>query len=178
MKPIQAIEADQTSLLLNVQPVIPVALTLRWNLISRTIVPFLDAPAPAGERFRGLGDIQEQLFFTPARPKGLIWGLGPFFSFPTATAEAISTSPLLTADWDAPSGNQWTVPFGLGITKTTVFARQPTSIGAQYDANLVRPDSAPASQLRATISLLFPTHTARAAPAAARTPRSVSNSAR
>lgn len=44
---------------LNVQPVIPIALNHDWNLISRTIVPFVgqdDIPT-AGEGEGGLGDI-------------------------------------------------------------------------------------------------------------------------
>ncbi|HEV7178716.1 MAG TPA: hypothetical protein VGN11_02530, partial [Candidatus Baltobacteraceae bacterium] len=68
---------------LNVQPVIPIMLSPKLNLISRTIMPVLVQPSGAspavcasaagcGSTF-GIGDIQEQLFFAPkTKPGGLI----------------------------------------------------------------------------------------------------------
>jgi hypothetical protein len=69
---------------------------------------------------------------------------------------ALSTGPINTANWDAEEGQQWTVPLGFGITKTTVFNGRPIQLGAQYYYNVTRPDSAAATQLRFVISLLFP----------------------
>ena len=72
---------------LNVQPVIPISLSEDWNLITRTIIPTINQPSPApGVRSAfGLGDINPQFYFSPAKPGGLIWGVGPTFTFPTAT---------------------------------------------------------------------------------------------
>jgi hypothetical protein len=88
---------------LNLQPVIPIKLNSEWNLISRTILPFVnqnDIFPGAGSQF-GLGDVTQSLFFSP-RPIPLggnahfIWGAGPAFLLPTGT------DPLLTADkWGA-----------------------------------------------------------------------------
>ncbi len=39
---------DGTFFLLNVQPVMPFKVTDRWNMIVRTIVPFVSAPGPEG----------------------------------------------------------------------------------------------------------------------------------
>jgi hypothetical protein len=69
---------------------------------------------------------------------------------------ALAFAPLLTANWDAEDGNQWTVPLGFGISRTTVFNRRPMTLGIQYYYNVERPDGAGASQLRFTISLLYP----------------------
>ena len=66
---------------------------------------------------------------------------------------ALATAPLITANWDAPDGQEWTVPLGLGLTKTTVWQGQPMSLGVQYE----HPDAAAANQLRFVVSLLFPT---------------------
>lgn len=82
---------DRTLLNLNFQPVIPFRLTANWNVIARTIVPINSFPGPDGTRSSGIGDIQEQLFITPARPGGIIWGIGPMLSLPTATATAAET---------------------------------------------------------------------------------------
>ena len=76
---------------LNIQPVIPFSVSERWKLIARTILPLDSIPTPDGERHTGTGDIQEQLFFTPAESGSLIWGLGPVFSLPTATAAPVET---------------------------------------------------------------------------------------
>ena len=89
---------------LNTQPVIPFAITDRWNLISRTIVPMVYQAGVLpgmGDQF-GLGDTVQSLFFSPrqAGRNGLIWGVGPAFLLPTATDD------LLGADkWGAgPTG--------------------------------------------------------------------------
>jgi hypothetical protein len=83
--------SDENLFNLNIQPVIPIHLTPRVNMIARTIVPIESFPGPSGTRFSGFGDIQEQLFFTPAMAGKVIWGVGPVFSFPTATAEPAKT---------------------------------------------------------------------------------------
>jgi len=207
---------DRTYFLLNVQPVLPIKVSPKWNLISRTIVPLANYPGPAGTRFGGFGDIQEQLYFTPAKAGGLIWGLGPMFSFPTATSApletgtwamgvggvvikmtgpwvigalaqqywpvaddggdpetnlfvtqpfinynfgkgwALATAPIITANWDGPDDEQWTVPVGIGISRTTVFNKRPITLGMQYYHNAERPSGGPENQVRIVFNLLYP----------------------
>jgi hypothetical protein len=80
--------------LLNVQPVIPFSLNVDWNLISRTIVPFIDQqgslPNGAADA-SGLGDITQSVFFSPKKPtaSGWIWGAGPVFLLPTASKDIL-----------------------------------------------------------------------------------------
>ena len=207
---------DETQSVVNVQPVLPLQIDDDWNLISRTIVPFVSLPGGGSDRITGIGDIQEQLYLTPIKSKGLVWGFGPTFSFPTATNAAISTgqyalgpaivvlkmgkkwvyggvanqlwriggseetpainsffvqpfinynlkrgwvistAPAITANWDAPSGQQWTVPLGVGVSKLTVVGKQPMNIVLQYYANVVRPDAVGSSVIRMQVALLFP----------------------
>src|SRR5579859_4785929 len=76
----------QDSLL--IEPVIPFKLNSDWNLITRTIVPVIEQPtlAPGVGNVSGLGDVQLSLYMSPSKAfRGLIWGLGPSFSFSTAT---------------------------------------------------------------------------------------------
>ena len=75
--------------ILNIQPVYPINLTEDWNLINRLIIPVIDQPDPVNES--GLGDIQYQGFITPAVPKGLIWGVGPVLSIPTASDDLLGS---------------------------------------------------------------------------------------
>lgn len=78
---------------LNVQPVIPVSISDRWNIISRTIIPVIsqdDVFAGAGSQF-GLGDTVQSLFFSPKAltAGGWTWGVGPVLLIPTATDDLL-----------------------------------------------------------------------------------------
>lgn len=102
---------------LNVQPVIPVSLNEKWNLISRTIVPVVhqsDIFPGAGSQ-TGLGDTVQSVFFSPKEPTsgGWIWGAGPVLLLPTGTDD------LLTAD-------QW----GAGPTGVALRQQGPWTYGA------------------------------------------------
>lgn len=81
---------------LKVQPVIPITLNSDWNIISRTILPVIDAesPAPGIDDAFGLGDTNQSFFFSPKNPtaNGWIWGAGPIFLIPTATDDLLGNN--------------------------------------------------------------------------------------
>ena len=81
---------SRTALLLNVQPVLPLPLDKKWLLISRT-VPYTNMPLPDGTRTTGIGDIQEQMYFTPRESGIFVWGVGPILSIPTSTNDLMRT---------------------------------------------------------------------------------------
>ncbi|HEY6414136.1 MAG TPA: hypothetical protein VIX42_10635 [Edaphobacter sp.] len=87
---------DQTFFNLDFQPVIPIHLTHKWTYITRYILPINNIPTGNGVSYSGTGDMQIQTFFTPAHPGKIIWGVGPAFSLPTATAY-----PAKTGTWAA-----------------------------------------------------------------------------
>jgi hypothetical protein len=101
--------------LLNVQPVIPISLNDRWNLISRTIIPFAAQSdvVPGDPQQSGLGDITQSFFFSPKEPVGgWILGAGPVLLLPTATDTSLGNGkwglgPTIVALKQTPSG--WTV---------------------------------------------------------------------
>ena len=73
---------------INVQPVIPISISENWNLISRTIVPFMFQDGFSGDiDDSGYGDIVQSFFFSPKQPTrgGIIWGAGPVFLLPTGS---------------------------------------------------------------------------------------------
>jgi hypothetical protein len=79
---------------LNVQPVIPFSISEDWNLITRTIIPFVTQNNIIGNSSQtGLSDITESLFFSPKKPTsgGWTWGAGPVFLLPTATNNLLGT---------------------------------------------------------------------------------------
>ncbi|WP_321345486.1 transporter [Breoghania sp.] len=85
---------DGDKVTLNIQPVIPITLNDRWNLISRTIVPVVwqdDIAGNSGTQF-GLSDTVQSFFLSPKEPgpNGVIWGLGPVLLLPTGTDDLLS----------------------------------------------------------------------------------------
>ena len=76
----------------NVQPVVPFALSEDWNLITRTILPIVYQENIVGTSSQaGLADTLESLFFSPSKPTkgGWVWGAGPVFLLPTATDDLL-----------------------------------------------------------------------------------------
>ena len=76
----------------NIQPVVPFHATESWNVITRTIIPFVYQPelAPGVGDVFGLSDIQFTAFLSPAKPGEFIWGVGPILQMPSGTDDSIS----------------------------------------------------------------------------------------
>jgi hypothetical protein len=68
----------------------------------------------------------------------------------------ISSAPIITANWKADSGNQWTVPVGGGVGKIFRIGKQPVNAQAQAFYNVERPDNGPDWTLRLQLQFLFP----------------------
>lgn len=68
----------------------------------------------------------------------------------------LSSAPTITADWEADSGNKWTVPFGLSVGRIFTMGNQPINIKIGGFYNVDKPDEASEWTLQAQISLLFP----------------------
>jgi hypothetical protein len=84
---------DDMQYVLNVQPVVPFAISENWNLITRTIIPVVYQPelAPGIGEAWGLGDIQASFFLSPAKPKSIIWGAGPVVVANSASKDITGT---------------------------------------------------------------------------------------
>lgn len=208
--------ADRTQNILNIQPVWPISIAEKWNLITRTIIPVISQPAPGSDRTNGLGDVNFTGFISPSEPGKWIWGVGPALVFPTATDEVLgaekwsigpsvvvltmpgpwvlgsllsntwsvagsddradvnqflwqyfinynypsgfywTSAPIITANWEAASGQQWTVPFGGGFGKLFKIGKRPVNASIQGFYNVEKPDSGGDWTLRIQVQLLFP----------------------
>jgi len=71
--------------------VLPLVLNKDWLFVSRTVVPWLSVPLPGGVRLTGIGDIQEQMYFTQRKASAFVWGAGPILSIPSATLDIART---------------------------------------------------------------------------------------
>jgi len=68
----------------------------------------------------------------------------------------VNSAPSLTANWKAPKGQKYLVPFGLGGGKLAFFGKLPvnTQVAAFYNA--VKPDIGPDWQFRVQLQVLLP----------------------
>lgn len=216
---------DDLQFLLNVQPVLPMSVSEKWNLIGRFILPVLSQPplVPGAPASFGTGDIVFSAFLSPKHSK-LIWGVGPVFGMPTTTNPYLGSGkwsigptavvlkqhreivfgalvnqlwsfastgdterqsvnqmylqPFLayvtktgvsytlssetTANWEADSGEQWTVPLIFQVSKVTKLGPFPFSMGIAAGYFLEAPEIGPKWKLRMNFVLLLP----RTSPAA------------
>lgn len=84
--------------------------------------------------------------------------LQPFINYniPHHPGLYLSFSPIITANWQASSGNKWTVPVGLGVGQIMRWGKQPVNLQAAAYYNAERPDFAPNWNIRLQLQFLFP----------------------
>jgi len=218
---------NATANALDIEPVLPFTFG-DWNIISRTIAPLIYLPSLAtgpheitddslfSSSHFGLGDINQAFYLSPANPGELIWGVGPSFNLPTATATPLGSAkfsmgptavalvtpkpwvagvlarqlwsvagpsdrpnvnqfllqpfvnynmedgwylvsaPIITANWEATSGNRWVFPIGGGFGKLFKIGEQPVSASLQAFDYVASPSGGPRWAVRAYLQFLFP----------------------
>ncbi|MCP5518694.1 MAG: neuromedin U [Verrucomicrobiales bacterium] len=80
----------------------------------------------------------------------------PFINYNLPHGWYLNTAPIITADWENRSGDEWLVPVGGGVGKIHRLGRLPVNLqlGAYY--NVVTPDNGPDWQLRFQLQVLLP----------------------
>ena len=68
----------------------------------------------------------------------------------------LTTSPVITASWEADSGDRWTIPVGGGVGKIIRIGRLPINAQLQHYYNLEDPAAGPDWQTRFQVQFLFP----------------------
>ena len=79
-----------------------------------------------------------------------------FINYNMAEGWYLTSSPSITANWEAESGNQWTVPFGGGLGKIFRIGTQAMNAQLQAFYNVETPDGGPDWSLRFQLQFLFP----------------------
>jgi hypothetical protein len=71
----------------------------------------------------------------------------------------LTSSPIITANWELPSDERWIVPFGGGIGCVCKMGHQPVNVQVQNFYNAIHPKTLPHPQwqFRVQFALLFPT---------------------
>lgn len=69
----------------------------------------------------------------------------------------LTSSPIITANWEAASGDQqWTLPIGGGFGRVFAIGEQNVNASLQAFLNVLKPDGAGDWTLRAQFQFLFP----------------------
>ena len=198
-----------------------------WRLQNLDLILLADAPGgvpgrpgnPAplpGGHATGLADWIHATFVTTLNDDGVIWGIGPMFSVPTATDPALGSgkwaigpalritwrkgpwniggfggqrwsiagkseradisqfmmrgtirrqlgngwylvsSPIITANWNASSGNRWLVPIGGGLGKSFELGGNTWAASLQGYSNVIQPEGAPDWTARVSLIAVIP----------------------
>jgi len=79
-----------------------------------------------------------------------------FINYNLGSGWALGTAPIITGNWNAPSGEGWTVPWGLQISKVTQLGSRPTNLLIGYYYNATHPTDGAKSQFRMQVNLMYP----------------------
>lgn len=83
--------------------------------------------------------------------------LQPFLNYNFSGGWYLTSSPILTANWAAPSsGDVWTVPIGGGFGKIVHLGKLPVNVSVQAFYNIATPEYGADWSLRLQCQLLFP----------------------
>ncbi len=79
-----------------------------------------------------------------------------FLNYNIANGWYLTSSPILTADWEASGSEQWTIPMGGGIGKLMRFGKQPVDFKLQAFSYLEAPEGGPEWSMQFAVKFLFP----------------------
>jgi hypothetical protein len=80
----------------------------------------------------------------------------PFINYNLSDGWYLTSAPIITANWEATSGNKWTVPVGGGFGKIQRIGGLPFNLSVAAFENVVRPDPGADWEFRLQIALLLP----------------------
>lgn len=78
------------------------------------------------------------------------------YNFPDKPGRYFTFAPIITANWEASSGNKWTVPLGGGVGQIIKWGNTPVNLQASAYYNVEAPKNGADWQLRLQAQFLFP----------------------
>ena len=86
----------------------------------------------------------------------------PFLNYNLPKGWYLTSSPIITANWNTPDNKGWTVPVGAGFGRVFVLGKQPINASLSAYYNAIKPEVAGETlmgdwTLRAQVQFLFPT---------------------
>jgi hypothetical protein len=80
----------------------------------------------------------------------------PFVNYNFAGGWYLTSAPLIIANWEADSGDEWTVPVGGGVGRVFRLGKQPVNMRMAYFYNVEKPEFGAQWDLQVSFTLLFP----------------------
>ncbi|MBW2243302.1 MAG: neuromedin U [Deltaproteobacteria bacterium] len=80
----------------------------------------------------------------------------PIMNYNMSNGWYLSSTPVITANWEADSGDKWTVPVGGGVGRLLRMGNQPIDLRLAAFYNVERPALGPRWTAQFTVKLLFP----------------------
>ncbi len=120
---------------LEIEPQIPVPLNKDWRIVARPQVNYISQWNVIGNSAQeGMGDTSLEVFFSPVKEDPVIWGVGPYLLFPTASWSATGTGKWAIGPAVAviKQAGPWTI--GVIATQTLSYAgdRDRKDLNATY----------------------------------------------
>ena len=149
---------QESKLLWGVGPVIslPTATNLstgsgNWGLGPTVLAVFKDGPWIVGSVIENVWSVGSS-----SKPQNLMnWQFFAHYNF--TNGWALSTTPQIFANWIAASNDdRYTVPLGLGVTKTFEIGQQISSISIQEYYYVLHPTNGPQTLTQISLTLIYP----------------------
>ena len=93
-----------------------------------------------------------------ARPDVNQMLLQPFANYNLRHGWYLTSSPIITANWEVSPNQRWVVPVGGGVGKIVHFGKLPVNMYTQFFRNVESPDGTTHWSARFQAQLLFPKH--------------------
>lgn len=116
-----------------------VVLTIKGHWLFGTLVQNLFSVAGPSER----SNVNQML-------------VQPFVNYNMRHGWYLTSSPIITSNWEVNGNDRWTVPVGGGVGKIVHFGKLPVSTYAQVFRNVQRPDGTTSWSARFEMTFLFP----------------------
>jgi hypothetical protein len=91
-----------------------------------------------------------------ARPDVNQMLLQPFVNYNLRHGWYLTSSPIITANWEVRPNERWVVPVGGGVGRIVRFGKQPVNVYTQFFGNVKRPDGTSSWSVRFQMQFLFP----------------------
>jgi len=124
----------------------------KWSAGPTAVVLTQPKPWTLGALFRQIWSFAG----SSGRPDVNQFLLEPFVNYNLQKGWYLITDMIITANWDADSANQWTVPLGGGVGKLFKIGSQAMNSRIEAYYNVEKPSGGPDWQLSFTIQFLFP----------------------
>jgi hypothetical protein len=127
--------------------------TGKWGIGPTAAIVVTDAPWVMGALANNIWSVAGD----SDRPDVSQFLLQPFINYNLANGWYLVSAPIITANWNASSGNKWTIPIGGGFGRLFNIGKQPINATLQAYWNVETPEGGADWTLRTQFQFLFST---------------------